>query len=199
VNVWREIGPAVLLQVQRGPLKVSHNGRKLYKPEGVLVSCDRFELSCEGVTASLDGQTVWDVHHARHPNSRNRDTNPLSIGFTGHYAQLQARFGSHLKLGIAGENIIVQSDRVLTEDDFAGRVAFRAADGSLTVIENLYAIPPCRPFASFCLDDLEDEIAPQTMAETLRWLHTGLRGFCGQPVGEAVREIRVGDIMLIAS
>jgi hypothetical protein len=194
---WREVGAVVLLQIQRGPLKQGAT-RKVYQPDGALVSVERFFLNQRGVTALFEGQEALDVHHADHPNSRNRDTNPLSIGFTSHYAHLQRRFGEHVKLGIAGENIIVQTDEVFDEGALAAEIAFRSADGGLTIIQNLYAIPPCKPFSAYCLNQPEEQVLPHTIADTLRYLSSGLRGFCGQPIDGTAHEIRVGDRMLVA-
>jgi hypothetical protein len=196
VREWREIGPIVLLQVQREPMKEGTTTR-VYKPNK-LAQVERIWLTPAGITTELNGERIFDAHHAQHPRTRHRDASPLSFGLTSYNAQMQARFGDHLTLGIAGENIIVKTDALLTEDELLGEVAFRGADGRLTVLKNIFAAPPCKPFSAFCLHEDENEVEPHTIAETLRFLNNGTRGFYAQPVANDETEIRVGDVMLVS-
>jgi hypothetical protein len=192
---WREVGPVIRLQIQLGPLKTGDNPR-VYNPISVLQPVAEFQVSKEGVVARIDGRRVLDVHHKHHPQTRNRELNPVSFGLTSYYRQMQQRFGAHLSHAVAGENILVETAELLREDDLTKGVAFRGADGTLTCIENVYAMAPCEPFTRFCLSDIHAE--PALVKETLQFLANGTRGFSGEIDNETVHSIRLGDILLVA-
>jgi hypothetical protein len=40
------------------------------------------------------------------------------MGFTGHYAATQEKFGVHLVHGCAGENILVAVDKIMRMEEF---------------------------------------------------------------------------------
>src|SRR5207253_1296007 len=84
-----------------------------YNVPAPLLSVPALDLGESGVSAwNAQGERILDVHHKDHPASRNvRGSNGISIGFTAHYDALRARFGTHLEDGLAGENILVQTDR----------------------------------------------------------------------------------------
>ncbi len=197
MSVWREVGPIVLLQVQIGPLKTGQKPHRVYSPQGMLHQVDTVEVTSQGMSARLDGEKVYDVHHIQHPHSRNRqNTNAVSFGFTSYYRQMQQRFGEHMALGIAGENMIVETDQLLTEDDLKHGVAIRAVVGNLLVIKPLLAMAPCEPFSRFCLQI--DKAEPTVMKNTLQFLQAGTRGFCGEPTEDGPYSIRQGDMFLLA-
>lgn len=56
MNNWREIGPVVLLQIQREPMKEGTTTR-VYKPDR-LAQVERIWLTPAGVTAELNGERV---------------------------------------------------------------------------------------------------------------------------------------------
>lgn len=196
---WREIGKVIALQVQLDQLKEKREGHqeKLYLPEGKIRRCESIQIRPQGVTAILDGQEVIDVHNEHHPRTRNRETNPVSFGLSAYYRQMQARFGEKVTLGVAGENILVETDELLTEDHLQHQVAFRAADGGLVVLKDLFAIPPCKPFTMFCLGDLR--AAEGTLKENLQFLSGGTRGFCGIPIIPEAQTIHIGATMLLGT
>ncbi len=196
MNNWREIGPVVLLQIQREPMKEGTTTR-VYKPDR-LAQVERIWLTPAGVTAELDGERVFDAHNAHHPRTRNSGSNPLSFGLTGYYAQMTARFGEHMTFGIAGENILVKTDILLTEADVQGEIALRGTDGRLIILKDILVAPPCKPFSAFCLGSSEDKVEPHTIAETLRFLNDGTRGFYAAPASSDETEIRLGDMMLVS-
>jgi hypothetical protein len=89
---------------------------------------------------------------------------------------MQRRFGQHMPLGCAGENIIVEGMRRLTLDDIAqGLVVLgtnQRVKGFLTKVE---IARPCKAFTGFAL---HDETAPaETLKAGLQFLDAGLRGF----------------------
>ncbi len=191
---WREIGKVVLLQIQQQPMKVG-DVHRVFSPEQSLLSVDTFQLSREGVSTVLDGKTIVDAHHARHPRTRYKEVNPVSIGFTSHYQKMQDKYGDHMVFGIAGENIIVEVDDAILESQMEKTVAIRNSDGELIVIKGIFAMPPCEPFSRFCLR--QDEVEASLMKETLQFLHYGTRGFAGVPENDGEYVIQLGDTLLI--
>jgi hypothetical protein len=106
--MMRELGPIIRLQVQRDSIKSGGKPFERYTPEPNLVSVRVLRLDADGVYGIDDrGDVVPDVHNATHPHTKFRGDNGLSIGFTGHYAAMRARFDQHLVDGIAGENMLV--------------------------------------------------------------------------------------------
>ena len=71
-----------------------------------------------------------DVHHRHHPRGKNDDgTHGVSVGFTSHYRTMEERYGDHMTVGCAGENIIVETDRMVTIDDVEQGIVILNADG----------------------------------------------------------------------
>lgn len=190
-ETWRELGPIILLQIQLKPLKEGDQHR-VYLPHDALYSVDSFQLSKAGITASINGQTVYDTHHMNHPFSRYRQSNPVSIGLTSHYQHMQSRFGSHITLGIAGENIIVETDETLHENTLTQGVALHGTEGMI-ILDGVFGIPPCKPFSKFCLNIPDEQGEPDIVKETLQFLMGGTRGFCAEPLDDGVFTVRVGD------
>ncbi len=115
------LGEIVRLQVQTTSLKVGERPHTRYDPAGI-VAVPRLELESGGVNGfAADGARLDDVHHARHPRSKSRGSNAISILFTAHYDEIRGRFGDWLDDGIAGENILVRCDRHLSESEPASR------------------------------------------------------------------------------
>src|SRR4051794_39648303 len=123
-----QIGPIVKLSVQVRSLKVPGPRFRAYDPAG-LVEVPRLTLTDAGVVGEdAAGTTLADVHHRDHPAGKYRGENPISIGFTSHYEVMRERFGAHVVDGIAGENILIGTDRVWTEDELAAGVAIELHD-----------------------------------------------------------------------
>src|SRR5699024_3689479 len=141
------IGPIVRLQVQTTSLKQGERPRSWYDPAPIR-SVPIVHIDDGGVTG-FDGTSLADVHHRDHPRSRFRGENGVSVGLTGHYVRMRERFGSHLVDGIAGESILVQSDRVLTEPDIEHGVVILTANG-LVELSAVLSAPPCVEFSKFC-------------------------------------------------
>lgn len=194
-TVWRELGPIVMLQVQLKPLKEGTQHR-VYKPHDALHPVDTFSFSKAGITAVIDGQQVYDAHHQSHPFSRYRQSNPVSVGLTSHYQRMQTRFGSHVTLGIAGENILVETDEVLHEDALIKGLALQGKDG-LVVLDGVFGIPPCQPFSKFCLNIPDERGETDVVKDTLQFLIGGTRGFCAEPVEVGTFTIQVGDTLWV--
>ena len=192
----RILGPIVLLQIQRSALKVGQKPNRRYDP-APLLAVDRLEIGPEGAVARPNGDQVLDVHHQRHPASRNNDgENTLSVGFTSHYAAMQRRYGAHMALGCAGENIVVQADRPVTPGEVAGGLVILSAEGTerLRLVRASVA-HPCKPFSGFA--HRHELVEPDVLKETLRFLDGGMRGYyCAPQVTDRV-EVCVGDVVAV--
>lgn len=174
------------LQVQRRRLKAG----EVYDP-GPLLSSKRALLSREGVLAEADGGWVIDAHHASHPQRTRWSANAtVSIGFTSHYEKMWTRFPRR-SLGVAGENIIIETDRVWALEDLAGGLVIATSSGEVR-LDGFRVAEPCIPFTRFLSDragaaavDLQDDLA---------FLQHGVRGFVTSMDDlEVPVEIGVGD------
>lgn len=193
----RVIGEIVLLQVQVRSLKQGESPRRWYDPAG-LVQVERLEIGPDGISATIDGDRVLDVHNANHPHSKNRrGVNGVSLGFTDHYRVMHERFGDHLTTGIAGENIIVRSDAFTSEDDLARGAEIVREDGSRVALAGIIAAPPCAEFSRWALRYGADDPTDLRVTETVRFLNDGMRGYYA--TAPVAQEIRVGDRLIVPS
>ena len=115
------IGKIELLQIQERSLKaVSAGGEEVYDPSGI-VNMSEIRLTTFGIVGRLgfprEDMLFLDVHHLRHPRSRFRGDNKISLGFSSHYAALRAAFGGRVRDGQAGENIVVSCRRTWSPDE----------------------------------------------------------------------------------
>lgn len=164
------IGRIVRLQVQRDPIKKKGEG---YLP-ALIESVPAAAVDAWGMLGKTDKGWIVDAHHKSHPSSRAGGRRPLSIGFTGHYAAMEDTFGS-APIGIAGENIIVDSPE-LWLDDLGDGVEIHTAAGETLRLERPRVAAPCAEFTSFMLG--MDGVAPiAEIEDSLAALHDGRRGF----------------------
>ncbi len=205
MSEWIEIGSVVKLQIQRERLSVARidgGVGKRYDPSGLL-GVDQLGLTPQGVIGRHltipgdpdSGGWMMDVHSKIHPDgSAFTPGRALSIGFTSHYQAMAERFGE-APLGVAGENIIVACDRMLTIGDLGGGLrletaGYSSADTTIPAGEVFLDQPkpaaPCVPFSRFMrqarsrvagleishADDSADEVAPDR-----DFLRKGMRGF----------------------
>ena len=190
----RTLGTITRLQIQRSSLKTGEKPDRRYDP-APLLSVPRITVTPDGVLgAGSEGGWIVDVHHRAHPETKNDDgLHGVSIGFTSHYAAMRDRFGEHIVVGCAGENMIVTADQMFTYDDLAGGVAVVTADGTERVrLKVLQVAHPCRPFTGWALGG---RVEAQVMKEHLHFLDTGTRGFyC---VGEGAGTVAMGDLLVL--
>src|SRR6266581_3310972 len=183
----REVGTIVRLQIQRSSLKTGEKPNRRYDP-APLLSVERLAVSPNGVLGQSDGD-AWlvDVHHRAHPQTKNEDgLHGLSVGFTSHYAEMRQRFGPHVAVGVAGENIIVASDRHVTWDEMAPGCAVLDAGGrELVRLKVLQPAHPCRPFTGWALGG---QVETAVLKEHLQFLDDGMRGYYAVAEGTAVLE-----------
>jgi hypothetical protein len=191
MNRFEPLGAVINVQVQASSLKVGEGRRTHYDPSPLRAG--RALLVERDLVHADDGAHRWlDVHCAGHPQSRNRGNGDmLSIGFTGHYDAMRARFGAHLTNAIASENILVESDGVLQLFDLERGLRIVGADGRTLDFSRVEVAHPCVEFSRFCLSD--DDAPGSAIKQTLRVLDGGLRGFYCFIDDGLPFEIRVGD------
>lgn len=169
------LGTVVRLQVQRSRLKPGPRAGRVYDP-APLLEVPALEVQPQGAVGITESGPVLDVHHADHPDTRNRGLNGLSLLPRAHYARLRARFGEHLVDGVAGESLLLQTEGPWELDDLRGELALETADGELLALTDPVVAAPCVEFTRFCLrrppgpDDDE-------LAAALEELDGGARGF----------------------
>jgi hypothetical protein len=188
----RRIGRLVLLQVQRTTLKTGVKPNRVYDPTP-LIHVPRAAVTPDGVLGWGDRDAwVVDVHHRAHPHTKNDDgVHGVSVGFTTHYGAMQGKFGDRLTLGCAGENLIAESEGMISLDDVARGLVVTAPDGTEKVrLQVLKAAEPCRPFTGWALGNA---VEASVLKEHLQFLCDGMRGFYLQAEGSAV--VEVGDLL----
>ena len=176
------IGTVVRLQVQRSRLKPGPAPTRVYDP-APLLEVEALEVGPRGVVGVTTDGPVRDVHHADHPDSRNRRlTNGASLLTRAHYAVLRGRYGAHLVDGVAGESLLLDTDGPWTEADLAGTLWLETADGELLELGGAAAAPPCVEFSRFCLQVPVGPVGPD-VRQALVDLDGGARGFTAQVRG----------------
>ena len=171
-----EIGKVIFVQVQRVPLKQGPRSERYYDPSG-LVRVPGLDLSPNGVVGlAADGERILDAHHRDHPESRFMGLNGISVGFTPHYERMRNDFGDHLTDGIAGENVIVESEKAFSVDDLQGLLVFENPDGSECRMRLYKAMAPCDEFSHFA-KQAKERLPASTLKATLQALEDGRRGF----------------------
>ncbi|GBE20882.1 MAG TPA: hypothetical protein ENH00_14085 [Actinobacteria bacterium] len=185
------VGSIALLQVQRRRLK----GSGVYDLSP-LVTSERLLLTREGVLAAIDGGWMIDAHHASHPQrTRWAPRSTVSIGFTSHYHKMSARFGDQ-PLGVAGENIVIETERIWTLDEITAGLVFEIADGRVE-LNGLRIAQPCVPFTRFLVG--RPDAPAGGLQEDLAFLGSGTRGFItAMEHLESPTEIRLGDEVWLA-
>ena len=183
------LGTVVRLQVQRSRLKPGPRGARVYDP-APLLEVEALDIGARGVVGISPTGPVLDVHHADHPDSRNRGLrNGLSLLPRQHYERLRQAYGPHLVDGAAGESLLLDTAGPWTVEDLQGTLELETTDGWLALTDVVPA-PPCVEFARFCLDDLAAEAGGQAMQTALEQLDHGARGYYASTVGAG--RVRLG-------
>jgi hypothetical protein len=180
------VGTIVRLQVQRARLKPGEKPWRRYDPTPIL-AVQELRLTPVGVVGRTGaGEEVVDVHNRDHPDSRYRGENGVSVGFTAHYQLMRDRFGAHLADGIAGENVLVETDRPVHEADAARGLLVETAGGGKVRLDAVMVAEPCVEFSRFALRHPDDAPSDEAVAEALRFLRGGMRGFYATHRGETI-------------
>lgn len=173
------------MQVQTDKIKTGSKPHEIYTPLPNLRSVQSLTLDADGVQGvSASGDVLPDVHNATHPHSRFRGENGISVLFTSHYAEMRERFGNHLTDGIAGENVLVETDRHIPLDDIGRGIQIGEDEEALMIAPWIIA-EPCAPFSRFCLKYEPDQRSDRLVTETLRFLGHGMRGYTTVWSGDA--------------
>lgn len=167
----------------------------MYDP-APLLAVDHLQITPQGVATLLpDERFLLDVHNRLHPDSRFSGLNSVSIGFTSHYARMRDRFGEHMQDGVAGENILVETTRVYSIDDFRyGVVVHCHATEEYLWLGDVTVAHPCVEFSRFALENELAEENSRAIKVTLQFLDDGTRGFYATPVmRDTPPVVRLGD------
>ena len=169
----------IRLQIQTAPLKAGGRGERVYDP-APLQEVEALEVGPRGCFGLLGTERLMDVHHADHPQTRNRDlANGLSLLPPSSAAKLVALYG--LDPSLAG--VAVHLDDELPAGDLLVET-----DGEPLRLTAVEPAPPCVEFSRYCLG-LEPS-SLEGVDQALRDLGDGVRGFYAVVLGSGV--IRLG-------
>ena len=188
---WVEAGRVVKLQVQRdllrkGPVYSTHN----------LAEVSVLRLTPDGPIGFDGASWVVDRHHRAHPASARYDpARALSIGFSSHYEYMWELFDP-IPLGSAGENVIVDADRMVSPDELRGGIRIETPQGTASIATAAVA-QPCVAFTRFTTGR-HDARAGEIIEERDR-LRRGVRGFVMSLDGLDNFDIRPGALVSIRS
>lgn len=186
-----EIGRVALVQIQRSSLKIGSKPFRYYDP-APLLAVPRLRLTPTGAVGFDGDQELLDVHNSQHAETRNQGPNGISFGFTSHYQSMRSRFGPHLADGVAGENILIASDRQFALADLGSALVIRGGDGRKLRLADLIVAAPCVEFSQFaCVSDAP--LTPDELRTTLQFLNDGIRGFYARLADSADAEVHPGD------
>jgi hypothetical protein len=191
------IGTIIQLQVQRSSLKIGERRQRRYDPAPIQ-AVPSLDLDPGGVVGwDPDGRPIIDVHHRSHPMSKNRDgDNGVSIGFVSHYDVMRARLGSHLTNGMAGENILVDTELSFANGDLPEQLLVETADGDRIELVNVQVAEPCVEFTRFAMRHPSDAPPDGTVSESLDFLRRGVRGYYATYLGAPAR-VTLGDRVIV--
>lgn len=193
------LGSIVRLQVQRSSLKVGPLKARWYDPSPLQV-VPAVQLSESGVIGiDESGATVLDAHHRDHSAGKFNGDNGISILFTHHYETMRERFGARLTDGIAGENILVATDRPVRQEDVNGGITIRTVEGSDVRLEGLKIAEPCVEFTRYSIQYAPDARSDGQVTQSLDFLRGGMRGFYARYDGAAPVTVRLGDAVFLGA
>ncbi|MGI9644313.1 MAG: MOSC domain-containing protein [Ilumatobacteraceae bacterium] len=171
-----------LVQVQPDGLIVDAPGpgpERSFYDASRRVEVDRLHITGRGIEATLPGgDRVLDIHHLDHPGKAYGDDDLVSVGFSAHYDAMRDEFGEHMVDGTAGENIIIEYPGEVWPEDLADTLAMENQDtGELARFHSVGFATPCVEFSRFCAQRVDDDVSAGRLAEILRFLGRGRRGF----------------------
>lgn len=185
----KRLGEIALLQVHSQQLVP----RDEFDP-APLLRVDEASVDAAGMLGWTGSSWVVDVHHKSWPGRGAR--RPLSIGFTSHYDKMRKRYRD-VPLGVAGENIVIRTDRVVKLSELGNRIIVRSGDREAALLPVKVA-KPCLQFTSYLLQ-LPQLGSHEALKDDLAFLGEGTRGFIVtmDEKTEPTR-LRVGDDVFVA-
>lgn len=166
---WKTIGTVSKMQIALSKMRRD----PIYDPDP-LREVSRIRLGADGVLGH-DG-TAWmlDSHHHMYPDRRPVPHHRvLLIGFEANYRFVSDKYRP-IPMGVAGENLIITSDRVITAEDVDEGVRISGENDSVVLREVLPA-EACVPFTRWLMD--QPDLHAQDVAGPRHELSQGLRGF----------------------
>jgi len=191
----REIGQVKLVQLQPAGLIIDTPAGYLYDASRRL-EVDRLLITELGIEATNeDGRHVLDIHHLSHPDKAYDDDDLVCIGFTPHYKAMRGQFGAHMVDGIAGENIIIETDDEPWRPDLGQGIAIENQEtGSRTLLDMISYASPCQEFSHFAMKSQNRPLLAKELKSTLQFLDKGRRGFLlVMRKGQETAVVRPGD------
>ena len=179
--------------VQRQPVKQGRAPLRQYRTDDI-VAVTALSVDGDGVIGyPASGEPILDVHHCRHPQSRDRRGRAgISVMATGDYAQLRARYGHHLVDGSAGCTLLIDNSDGLAGRDLSRGLEICDASGVLG-LTGVHVAEPCVEFSRFCLDQPPAATVDPAVRQALVDLADGRRGYRG--VASSPGRVGVGAVV----
>jgi hypothetical protein len=134
IDNLRQLGQVKITQVQPSGLIIQTPSGYIYDPYR-RVEVPQLFLTHQGIEAeTIQGERIFDIRHAAHPETHNEGNNAISISFTSHYTRMRARFGKHMQDGIASENINIASAEQVWLDDLGQQIIIQDPYGGRQVV-----------------------------------------------------------------
>ena len=174
----RQLGRVKITQLQPSGLIINTPKGYVYDPSRRM-EVPMLELNQDGIeTVNERGERLLDIHHARHPDTHNDGDNAISIGFTSHYAEMRTHFGDHMQDGVAGENIIIESNELVWLTNLGQQLIFQNPDsGKMVYLEVVKYATPCEEFSHFAANSVHERMPASELKAALQFLGNGRRGF----------------------
>ncbi len=172
------LGYVKLTQLQPTGLIINTPSGEFYDPSRRVV-VDSLQISPLGIEAiTPDGEHVLDIHHIDHPDKKYDNDDLVCIGFSSHYAAMRARFGEHMVDGVAGENIIIQTEKEIWPEELGQRIGFESSEtGDITFLDVVKFAAPCEEFSHFAAQSQHQRLPAAELKATLQFLGNGRRGY----------------------
>lgn len=182
------LGTVARLQVQQFSVKPGHFRSREYTPDGLL-PVPQLVVDSGGAAAP---EGPMDVHHRDHPTSGFHGDNAISILFTPHYREMQERFGDRASIGVAGENILIDTEQRIPIDDLRDGLTIVTQEGNQVTLQDIRVAEPCVEFTRYLLGYPPESRADDRFNAALQFLRNGTRGFYTL-VGSSPATVRTGD------
>ena len=195
MKLVREIGQIKLVQLQPSGLIIETPSGDFYDASRRL-EVDRLQITSLGIEAiTQEGEHVLDIHHMSHHGKAYDNDDLICIEFTPHYDAMRARFGEHMVDGIAGENILIESEEEVWLPDLGQGIAIENQDTkSRTLLDLISFASPCHEFSHFAMQSQDKKLPANELKAVLQFLDKGRRGFLlVLPEGQETVIVRPGD------